>query len=379
MKIILAPDSFKGSLSAKEMCQAMTKGIKRVNSQIQISEFPLADGGEGTLENLVYATEGTKHEVEVLDPLRRKMNAFYGVLGDKETVIIEMAQASGLPLLKIEERNPLVATSYGTGQLISAALDKGFRKFIIGLGGSATNDGGAGMLRALGVKLYGSDGEELLVDRIEELKNLATFDLSALDKRIEEAEFLIASDVNNPLCGPLGASAIFGPQKGADKSMIKTLDETLHHFASIIHKRTGVDVLELTGAGAAGGMGAALIAFLDAEVKSGIEITMEYMGLPSEIQDANLIVTGEGKLDQQTLGGKVISGVCKLAKDSDIPVIAICGSTNLSGKQLDELGLIAAFSIVPGPCTLDEAIENTIDWTADRMEQITRTLSISLK
>lgn len=374
MKIILAPDSFKGSLSAKLLCSAMRDGIEKANLNCRIIELPLADGGEGTMENLVYATGGNTYQTEVLDPLRRKIKARYGTLGDNKTVIIEMAQASGLPLLTYSERNPMVATSYGTGQLITSALNDGYRNFIIGLGGSGTNDGGVGMLKALGVKLYNLKGEIMEEDHLNYLNDLGSFDMQDIDPRLEKSTFTIASDVNNPLCGPSGASAIFGPQKGATHEMIELFDRSLYHYASVIQKQFGIDILQVPGSGAAGGMGAALIAFLQAEMKSGIDITMDFINIKEEMTNADLLITGEGKLDEQTLSGKVIAGVCKIAKEKNVPVIALCGTNELTGKQMDEIGLQAAYSIVPGPCTLKESVKRTKSWTTDCMEQIIRLL-----
>ncbi|EST51829.1 glycerate kinase [Brevibacillus panacihumi W25] len=371
MRVVVAPDSFKGSISARDLCAAARRGIHAVDPEIEVIELPLADGGEGTVENMVYSTKGQTRLVQVNDPLGRPIRAVYGILGDDATVIIEMAQASGLPLLRPDERNPLITSSFGTGELIVHALNEGYRKFIIGLGGSATNDGGVGMLKALGASFYDQD-DVLLPKGGASLEKLSYMDLSGLDKRLQESTFTIASDVNNPLCGANGASAVFGPQKGATPEMVQRLDMALSRFADVVEKQLGVDVRHLPGSGAAGGMGAGLLAFLHAEFKSGIELVMDAIQFEQNIQAADLIITGEGKLDEQTMAGKVIAGVCKKAKPYQIPTIAICGGMELTSEQMDEIGLLAGFSIVPKPCSLDEAMEQAEGWVQERVEQIIR-------
>ncbi len=371
LKIVVAPDSFKGSISARDLCTAMRKGIHRVDPAIEIIELPLADGGEGTMENMVFSTQGVVHQYVVSDPLGRPVKASFGILGDQQTVVIEMAQASGLPLLAEYERNPLVATSYGTGELIRHALDRGYRQMIIGLGGSATNDGGTGMLKALGARFYDREGA-LLPDGGGALDRLDSIDLSELDPRLQECHFTIASDVTNPLCGPQGASAVFGPQKGATPQMVEHLDKGLNRFAEIMANQQGVDVRNTPGSGAAGGMGAVFLGLLHAAFKPGIEIVMEAIHFDRHIQQASLIITGEGRLDGQTLSGKVIAGVCKQAKLYHIPTIALCGGMELTGEQMDQIGLGAAFSIVPRPCTLDQAMAHAAVWAEVQMEQIMR-------
>ncbi len=372
MKIVIAPDSFKGSISAKDICTSVKRGILRVFPNADVIEIPLADGGEGTMENMVYATNGSKRKVEVTGPLGHKVSAEYGVLGDNETVVIEMAQASGLTLLQEHERNPLVTTSFGTGELIKAALDEGYRKMIIGIGGSATNDGGMGMLKALGVKFHKKDGSQLSEGGAS-LKDLDRIDAAYLDPRVKESTIMIASDVTNPLCGSNGASAIFGPQKGATPEMVKALDEGLDNFSKIVHTQKSVDMRELIGGGAAGGLGATLITFLEAELHSGVQVIMEKLRFEDQIKDADLIITGEGRLDSQTLSGKLINGVSKMAGKHEIPIIALCGGLDIEISQLvQELGLLSAFSIAPGPCTLEEAMVQAADWISERVEAIMR-------
>ncbi|WP_392455173.1 glycerate kinase [Chryseomicrobium aureum] len=373
MNIIIAPDSFKGSASAINITKKISEGVTRVYPYACIKEIPLADGGEGTLENMVYSTRGKTISVEVHDPLMRKIRADYGILGDQETVIIEMAQASGLTLLSEEEKNPLLTSTFGTGELIRHALDKGYKKFVIGLGGSATNDGGMGLLKALGVKFYNSKGIEL-GDGGESLINLSHYDSSGLDNRLLDCSFTIACDVTNKLCGPNGASEVFGPQKGASLADIQILDLALNRYAEVVEKQQGINVKELTGGGAAGGLGAALMAFLNASVKSGIKVVMEYLNFEDVVKNSDLIITGEGKLDAQTLGGKVIKGVSDIGKKYNIPVIALCGEVELKPSKFDELGLLSAFPILPGPCSLNDAILNTLKWIPYKTEAVLRVL-----
>ncbi|REE68696.1 glycerate kinase [Paenibacillus taihuensis] len=361
MKIVIAPDSFKGSASARDLCAAIARGIRSVMPKAEIVELPLADGGEGIMDNLVYATRGSRMEAVVSDPLGRSITAHYGVLGDGSTAVIEMAQASGLPLLSPEERNPLLATTRGTGELIKHALDRGYRKFIVGLGGSATNDGGAGMLQTLGLQLLDAGGRPL-AEGGGALAQLARLDAAALDARLAESQFTIACDVTNTLCGPAGASSVFGPQKGATPEMVATLDAGLHRFAEQIQALRGIDVLRMPGGGAAGGMGAGLLGFMNASIRPGIDVVMEASGFAEAVKDADCIITGEGKLDEQTLSGKVAAGVCRAALPLELPVIILCGTRSLSGESLRQLGKVSAFSIVPGPCSLEEAMAQTLDF-----------------
>lgn len=371
MKIVIAPDSFKGSISAPRLCTAIRKGILQVYPHAEVVELPLADGGEGTMENLVYASKGTVIQLQVMDPLNRPIQAAYGVLGDRKTVIIEMAQASGLPLLSEDERNPLLTTSYGTGQLIAHALDSGYRHFIVALGGSATNDGGAGMLQALGLQLLDSAGQPLPLGGAA-LQQLVTMDTSKLDARLQEASFDIACDVTHSLCGPQGASAIFGPQKGASQEMVAQLDAALLNFGNTISQQHGVQVIDLPGAGAAGGMGAALYGFFNARMHSGIDMVLELLRWDEHLLGADMIITGEGKLDEQTLSGKVIAGVCRSAALQKIPVVALCGMLDLSATDINKLGLLAAFSIAKGPVGLEMALQHTEQWASEQTEQIMR-------
>ncbi|PLS17348.1 glycerate kinase [Bacillus sp. M6-12] len=368
MNIVIAPDSFKGSISAKDLCSVLKRGITRIVPDARVVELPLADGGEGTMENLVYSSQGEIVQTTVSDPLGRPIAASYGIINGK-TAVIEMAQASGLPLLKDEEKNPFITSSYGTGELIKNALEGGYRDFIICLGGSATNDGGMGMLKALGIQFFDNQGRHLSEGGIALLK-LASYDYSGLDPRIAESSFTIASDVINPLCGPQGASAVFGPQKGATAEMVKELDKALGQFAVVIFKQKRIDIRDLPGSGAAGGMGAALLAFLNARMQSGIEVVMDAINFREKVKSADLVITGEGRLDSQTLSGKVIAGVCKEAGKVAKPVIALCGKLELSNQQMETLGLKAGFSLVSGPCTLEDSMRKAEEFAEERIQSI---------
>ncbi len=322
LKVIIAPDSFKGSLTAPEIADAIEKGIKSVSPSAITIKLPMADGGEGTVICLVNATGGRILKKWVKGPLGEEVEASYGILGDGTTAVIEMAEASGLPLVLMEKRNPMITTTYGTGELIKAALDSGCRKIIIGIGGSATNDGGVGMAQALGVRFLDDKGREIGFGG-GELKKIAKIDISGLDKRIKDTEILVASDVKNPLCGPNGASYVYGPQKGATPEMVKELDEGLSHLADVIKRDLGKDIKDVPGAGAAGGLGAGLMAFLNAKLRPGIELVMEALRFEEKVKDATLVITGEGKIDRQTAYGKVPVGVAKVSKKYGVPVLAI--------------------------------------------------------
>jgi len=353
MKIVVAPDSFKGSLTAVEVADAIGQGVREIFPEAEIVKIPMADGGDGTVQCLVNATGGEILREKVTGPLGDEVLASYGILGDKKTAVIEMAEASGLALVPEDKRNPLITTTYGTGQLIKAALDQGCRKMIIGIGGSATNDGGAGMVQALGVKLLDREGKEIGFGGVE-LKKINQINISNLDNRLSETEVLIASDVTNPLCGPKGASRIYGPQKGATPKVIEELDESLAHFAEIIKRDLHKNVKDMPGAGAAGGLGAGLIAFLDAELKPGIEIIIEIVKLEQAIKDADLVITGEGKIDSQTIYGKAPIGVAKIAKKYNIPVIAVAAIISDDADIVHQYGINTLIKISEPPMSLTE-------------------------
>lgn len=371
MKIVIAPDSFKGSLSAEKVADNIEIGIRRVLNAADIIKVPMADGGEGTVQSLVDGTGGEIVKLKVKDPLLKDIDSFYGILGDRKTAIIEMAAASGLPLLDEIERNPMKTTTYGTGELVLDAVKKGCRKIILGLGGSATNDGGAGFLAALGIKFKDKNGN-IISPVGGELNKLWDIDISSLDKRLKECVFIAACDVDNPLVGEKGASFIFGPQKGADENMVKLLDDNLNHYADVIKTVLGADIKDHPGAGAAGGLGAGILAFLKAELKRGIDIVIELSDLERKIKGADLIITGEGMTDYQTTFGKTPYGVCKLGNKYGIPVIAISGGLGKDYRNLYQLGFKSIFSIADKPMKLEESIEKCDILLQDAAERILR-------
>lgn len=336
MKILIAPDSFKGSLSAQEAARTIRRGLERVWPDADYELVPMADGGEGTVAALTAVSKGEILHAQVHGPLaHQEVKAAYGILDDQKTAVIEMSQASGIGYTDEENRDPLTATTYGTGQLIKAALDQGVRKIIIGLGGSATNDGGAGMAQALGARLLDGKGKNLPFGGAA-LADLNRIDLSSMDPRLEETEFLLASDVQNPLTGPQGASAVFGPQKGATPAMVDQLDASLHRFAQIVNRDCGRDLEQHPGAGAAGGLGFGLLAFTRAKLVSGVDLVIEYTRLKERTQGADLVFTGEGSIDFQTKMGKTPYGVAKTAKavSPHAPVIVLAGNI---GKRVEDL------------------------------------------
>ncbi|MFC7688051.1 glycerate kinase [Ureibacillus sp. GCM10028918] len=333
MKVVISPDSFKGTLTALEAAHAIEKGIKRVNEDIETILLPVADGGEGTMATLVLATNGHYTKTTVLDPLGREIEASFGVLGNQTTCVIEMASASGITLLHNNERNPKIASSFGTGQLIKYALDQGFRDFIICIGGSATNDAGVGMLRALGLQLLDQHGRNVQ-NSIDGLYEVERLDFTNWDPRIKESKFGIACDVNNPLVGEFGATAVFGPQKGVKADEVQYFDQALTHFANVVEKEKGIRLHEFKGAGAAGGMGGALIAFLQGEFHQGIHLVLDVMKYSEKIEGADFVFTGEGKSDSQTLHGKAPIGVLKCAKQSQIATVLLSGCIEEKDKQL---------------------------------------------
>ncbi|MBE6050452.1 MAG: glycerate kinase [Clostridium sp.] len=353
--ILLAPDSFKESMTAKEACIAMEKGIKKASSNINCIHVPMADGGEGTMQSLVDATGGKVYTLEVMGPLYDKVEAQYGILGSGEIGVIEMASASGIGLVKVDKRNPLLTTTYGTGELIKACLDKGVKKLLIGIGGSATNDGGAGVIQALGGKLLDKDGKELEFGG-GSLGKLHSIDLKDLDARLKEVEVEVACDVTNPLCGEKGASNVFGPQKGATKEMVEVLDNNLRHYAEVIKKELNKDVLDIPGAGAAGGLGAGLMAFLDGKLKKGIEMVIEYSALEEKVKEVDMVWTGEGSIDFQTQYGKTPLGVATIAKKYNKPVIALAGRVGDGIDILYDKGIDAIFGIMQGVSSIEEAL-----------------------
>ena len=378
MKFVLAPDSFKESITAKNAALAMKEGILKVFPNAECMIVPMADGGEGTVDSLVSYKNGKLLKVEVTGPLGRKVNAGYGLLGDGKTAVIEMASASGIHLVGLEERNPLHTTSYGTGELIRHALDQGVTRILLGIGGSATNDGGIGMLQALGASFKDVKGEELPFGG-GGLEDLQLIDLSGLDQRIKNVKIDVACDVNNPLTGELGASYIFGPQKGASPEMVTYLDQNLKHYAEKIKEQFGIDIDCVEGAGAAGGLGAGLLAFLQAELKKGVDLVIEYTGLEEEIKDADFVFTGEGSIDGQTLFGKTPYGVADTAKKYEVPVIAFAGKIGDGADVLYEHGFTSIVGILKGVTSLEKALESGYENLAHAAETVCRILAISKK
>ncbi|RRZ97127.1 glycerate kinase [Erwinia sp. 198] len=378
MKIVIAPDSYKESLSAQQVATQIEQGFREIFPEAQYVKLPAADGGEGTVEAMVAATGGKTVRLRVTGPLGEEVDAFYGLSGDDSCAYIEMAAASGLELVPAARRDPLITTSFGTGELIRSALDKGVHRFIIGIGGSATNDGGAGMVQALGAKLLDSEGRQIGSGG-GRLNDLATIDISELDARIKNCRFEVACDVTNPLLGEEGASAVFGPQKGATPELVEQLDNALAHYAQIIRRDLDIDVLSIPGGGAAGGMGVALHAFCGAELRRGIEIVTEALGLDELVRDATLVITGEGRIDSQTIHGKVPIGVAQVAKRYNKPVIGIAGSLTKDVAVVHQHGLDAVFSVIYSICTLDDALENAADNVRMTARNIAAALAIGQK
>lgn len=356
MKIIIAPDSFKESVSASRCAQAIKAGFVSIFPQAECVCLPIADGGEGTVEAMVEATDGKMVMLPVMGPMGDFVGAFYGLSGDGQTAFIEMAAASGLMLVPAGERNPLRATSYGTGELIRHALDAGVRHIILGIGGSATVDGGMGMAQALGARFLDERGESVGLGGWA-LQRLVKIDLSDLDPRLHDCRIEVACDVDNPLLGERGAAAVFGPQKGACIEMVAVLERGLQNYARVMLAATGQDVAAMVGGGAAGGMGAAARVFLNATLKSGIDIVLEAVHLEEALRDADLVITGEGRMDSQTVGGKAPVGVARIAKKYDIPVIGIAGVLGDGVEAVHQHGIDAVFSILPALAPLAEVLD----------------------
>lgn len=375
MNIVVAPDSFKESLSAKQVAASITLGVLSIYPEAEVVQIPVSDGGEGLLDAFTEALDVKKISLVVRDPLLRNIDAWYGILEDKTTAVIEMATASGLELLEDDEKDPLITSSYGTGQLILDALDRGYSRIIIGLGGSATNDGGMGMVKALGGRFL-DEGNEEIGEGGGALFRLRSIDVSGLDKRLAKCEIIGACDVTNPLTGPNGASFVYGAQKGGTSEVLKQLDENLIHYNSIIKSDIGIEANRVAGAGAAGGMGAGMIAFFGAELRSGFDLISESLELEFHIQNADLVITGEGKIDAQTLNGKVILGVADIAKKFNVPVIVIAGKIGEGIEQIYNHGVTAIFSIVDQPLELDESLKRADELIQSCVENIMRVFKI---
>ena len=378
MRVVVAPDSYKGSVSAVGVAAALERGVLRVFPQAEVRKIPIADGGEGTVEALVTATGGQMKQERVRGPLGEVVDACWGILGDGKTAVIEMAAASGLPLVPPDRRDPRITTTYGTGELIRTALDAGLRRIIIGIGGSATNDGGTGMAQALGAKFLAADGAELPPGG-GALAQLKTIDLSGLDSRLTETEITVACDVDNPLCGQRGAAAVFGPQKGATPAMVAELDAALGHFAGCARVATGRNVADLAGAGAAGGLGAGLLFFTPAKLRPGVEIVLEAVKFAEVVKDAAFVITGEGRTDFQTAYGKAPVGVAKVAKQFDVPVFCISGGLGDGADDVLAQGIDAVMSICSRPLSLDECMRDGATLIEEAAARLCRILQAKVR
>ncbi len=380
MKVVIAIDSFKGSLSSKRLSKHIEEGIKKIYQEAEVMSVPIADGGEGTVEALVEGTNGRFIDIEVNNPLMKKITARYGIMGDNKTAVIEMAEASGLPLIPREERNPMKTTTYGTGEMIKDAISRGCREFIVGIGGSATNDAGLGMLQALGFKFYNKNNDLLGIGG-QVMEQVAHIDSSEVLEELKECNFLVACDVDNPFFGEEGAAYVYGRQKGADDKMIEELDQGLRKLSKTITDKTGKDISNLAGAGAAGGLGGGFVAFLDATLKPGIDIILDEVNLKDAIQEADFVVTGEGRIDFQSVMGKAPTGVSKLCKKHDIPVIAIAGCVADDAIATHDHGIEAIFSTINYPISLANAMdsERAAIFVEKNIEQIFRLIKVCEK
>ena len=376
--MVIAPQSFKGGLSGGRAAKAIEAGLRRAIPKAEAALVPVADGGDGTLEALVGNTSGRIFTSRVSGPLRAPVNARWGVMGNGATAVIEMAQASGLTLMPLDGRSPTRATTYGTGQLIREALDRGYRRLLVGMGGSATNDGGAGMAAALGARFLDEDGSPLPPGGAA-LSRLAFIDTSGLHPALRDAELIAASDVDNPLCGPEGASAVYGPQKGAGPQVVEELDRALAHYARVIKEGLGVDVRDVPGAGAAGGLGAGLMAFAGGRVESGIDIVCDALRFDSRLAGASLVVTGEGRIDASTIYNKAPVGVARRAKAQGLPVIALAGSLGRGYRAVYDHGIDAVVCIVDRPMPTRVSIERTYELLSSASERTFRLLALSIE
>ena len=375
LKVVAAPQTFKGSISALNAAEAISIGVKNIYPSAEVLLCPVADGGDGTLETLVEVSNGNIVECVVEGPTGTPVEAQWGAMGDEQTAVIEMARTSGLALLDLNERDPLNASTYGLGEAILSALDQNYRKFIIGIGGSATNDGGAGMAQAVGISLKDEFGKEIPRGGAA-LSKLHSIDTVGIDPRIKQSEFMVACDVNNPLTGPEGASAVYGPQKGATPEMITQLDEALKNFAETILRDLGEEVEHISGAGAAGGLGAGMMAFMGGTLKPGVDIVLDTVGLADKLKGTDIVITGEGGIDFQTVYDKAPIGVAKLAKTLGIPTIALAGLVGKDFQVVHKDGIESVFSIVNGPMTLENASSNAHRLIVESTEQVMRLLRV---
>jgi len=378
MRILIAPQSLKGSLTAAEAGSAIAQGVRAIYPKAEIEVVPVADGGEGTVQALVDASGGKIIQKMVIGPLGEPVLAFFGLMGDGSTAAIEMAACAGLPLVPPEKRDPRITTTYGVGELILEALDYGSQHFIIGIGGSATNDGGAGMAQALGATLLNAQGTEITHGGAA-LTTLAHISTSSMDTRLQKCTVEVACDVTNPLCGPTGASAVYGPQKGATPEMVEELDKALAHYAQIIEQDLGMSIREIPGAGAAGGLGAGLMAFLHAKLRPGAQIVFAAVGLEERIRKADLVITAEGQIDAQTAYGKSVGAVAEIAKRYSLPVLAFAGSLGENYQVVYKLGVDAVAALPASPMTLTYAMENAARLITDAAERACRFIQVGAR
>ena len=371
LRVIVAPDKFKFSLSAAEAASAMARGVRASSQEAQVDEVPMADGGEGTVEALVAATSGSLVSVTVTGPLGEPVNASFGLLGDGETAILEMASASGLNLIRPDRRAPSRTTTRGTGELLLAAIGAGAKKIILGIGGSATNDGGGGVAQALGFRLLDRNGQEIPPGG-GPLERLDRIDSDGRDRRLDGVEIRVACDVDNPLCGPHGASTVYGPQKGADAWMVATLDRNLARYAKVVRRDLGIDILDLPGSGAAGGLGGGLVAFAGGTLGPGAELVIETVRLRDRLEAADLCLTGEGAIDASTAAGKTVVGVARLARSMGVPTLAFAGTLGSGAESIIAEGVDAYFSICRRPMAIDEAISQAGELLERAVEQAVR-------
>lgn len=371
MNILVAPDKFRGSLEAAEVCDAIENGVIKAYPNAKVTTIPLADGGEGTSKILTRQANGSEVMVTVMDPLNRPVKATYGLSEDHQVAFIEMAVASGLGLLKTEERNPLRTSTFGTGQLIVDALDRGVKKIILGIGGSATTDGGIGMAEALGYSFKDSEGHTLLPNG-QSLEKIVSIDKHNADPRLALVSVVVACDVTNPLFGKEGAAFVYGPQKGADPEMVARLDQGLENLAQVATRAFGRDVSQVPGAGAAGGLGAGCMWFLNAVLKDGISIVMEQYNIAALVEKADLVITGEGKVDEQTLAGKVVKGLAGLCKSHHVPLAVVCGTLQITPEQAKDAGMTYAVSVLNRPMDLNAAQNEAFKLVSDATFQLMR-------
>lgn len=376
MKFLFASDSFKGTLSSERVIELLTKAAKNVFPECEVLGVPIADGGEGTVEALISVAKGNKQIVQVHGPLMELTESYYGIIHE-DTAVIEMAAASGLTMIPESRRNPLITTTYGTGELIKEVLDAGYRKIFIAIGGSATNDGGMGAMSALGIRFFDKDGNSLQGTGAE-LSKVADIDVSGLHPGVTQAEITVMCDVNNPLTGPEGATYTFGKQKGATPEILDEIEEGMKHYAEIMRDKFGVDANKIPGAGAAGGLGAALCIFLQAKMVSGIETVLDLIDFQSLLNGVDIVITGEGRIDWQSAYGKVPSGVGKRCKEKGVPVIAIAGGIGEGAEKIYDFGVESIVSTISGAMKIEEALERTEELYTSAAERLFRIIKVGM-